>query len=70
MKIELTNQEALVLFEWLNQNSEKDGLFAHRAEQYVLWRMEARLKKTLLEPCMPDYEAILRNARTQVEESW
>ena len=70
MKIELTNQEALVLFEWLKQNSEKDELFAHRAEQYVLWCMEAQLDKALLEPCLSDYEAILRNARTQVEESW
>ena len=36
----------------------------------MLWRMEAQLDKALLEPCLPDYEAILRNARTQVEESW
>ena len=49
MKIELTNQEALVLFEWLCQNSEKDELFAHEAEQYVLWRMEAQLDKALLD---------------------
>ena len=36
----------------------------------MLWRMEAQLDKALLEPCLPDYEAILRKARAQVEESW
>ena len=70
MQIELTQQEALVLFEWLCQNSEKDELFAHQAEQYVLWRMEAQLEKALPEPCMPDYWQLVATARTQVEESW
>ena len=70
MQIELTQQEALVLFEWLHQNSEKDELFAHPAEQYVLWRMEAQLEKALSEPCMPDYWQLVATARTQVEESW
>lgn len=70
MQIELTQQEALVLFEWLHQNSEKEELFAHPAEQKVLWRMEAQLEKTLLEPCMPDYWQLVDVARAQVEESW
>lgn len=65
--VELTHAEALVLFEWLAKH---DGVLPidDPAEQDVLWRIEARLEKTLVEPLSPDYEAAVVAARKQVRE--
>ena len=37
MKIELTNEEALILFHWLNNNARKDEVFQDKSEQIVMW---------------------------------
>ena len=64
--LELSNAEALVLFEWLAAH---DGTVAVNdpAEQTVLWRLEAQLEKALVEPLSPDYKDALRRARSRVQ---
>ena len=66
MKIELTNEEALVLIEWLFHNSSHDELFQDKAAQYVLWSIECQLEKELSEPHSDHYLTSLTEARNAV----
>ena len=69
MKIELTNEQALVLSDWLHRNSRKESLFEDIAEQYVFWDMECQLEKELVEPFMENYNEILASARDTVKKN-
>ncbi len=70
LSIELSRNEALVLFEWLSRFSETGDLaFVHQAEQRVLWDIEAVLESQLVEPLAPDYESLLATAREAVRDS-
>lgn len=62
--IELSDAEALVLFEWLASHDELP--FDDGAEQTVLWSIEAQLEKTLIEPFRPEYRALVDAARAAV----
>jgi hypothetical protein len=63
----LTADQALVLFEWLAREDRKGALpTEHRAEQSVLWEIEAQLEKTLVAPLQPDYEVLLAAARERL----
>lgn len=62
--IELSDAEALVLFEWLASHDELP--FDDAAEQSVLWSIEAQLEKTLIEPFRPEYRALVDAARAAV----
>jgi hypothetical protein len=67
--IELTNDEALVLFEFiirLNQTESKSDV-RDLAEQKVLWAIEAQLEKVLIDPFKPDYLKILEEARSRLK---
>ena len=70
MKIELTNEQALVLSDWLHRNSRKESLFEDIAEQYVFWDMECQLEKELVEPFMENYNEILASARDTVKKNY
>lgn len=70
MKIELTNEEALVLSEWLYNNSGKDELFHDKAAQYVLWSIECQLEKELSEPHSDNYQTALAEARDAVRRKY
>lgn len=63
--IRLTQDEALVFFEWLAKH---DGSLPIEdpAEQDVLWRIEASLERVLAAPLSPDYQAVLAAARRRV----
>lgn len=66
MHIELTNDEALVLFEFLARFQETDRLeFAHVSEFFALNTVRAALDG-LVEPLMPDYSSLLQDARQRV----
>ena len=54
--ISLTKEEALILSDWLYQNSRKEELFSDIAEQTVFWNIECLLEK-VLEPS--DYSTSL-----------
>lgn len=63
----MSPDEALVLFEWLARENERDALpFDHPAEQRVLWDIEAILEAKLLVPFKPDYGELVRKAREAV----
>jgi hypothetical protein len=67
--IELSNKEALVLFEFLNRFDEEDAYpFADQAEQRVLWVLEGMLEKQLVEILSPHYDKLLAEAREQVRD--
>lgn len=71
MKLELNDDQALVLFEWLSRLDERDGLPAdHPSEEKVLWCIHGQLEKTLVEPFREDYAALVDRARKRVEESF
>lgn len=63
--IELTGDEALVLFEWLSQlDAAKLGV--GEAEERVLWKIEAVLEKSLVEPFAKNYAALVERARQRI----
>jgi hypothetical protein len=63
--IELSGDEALVLFEWL-AGLDSARLGVGEAEQRVLWRIEAALEKSLVEPFASDYRELVARARQRV----
>lgn len=77
MTIELTEEEALVLFDLLAEYGTKnDGRnleVRHAAERNALWALEAQLEKQLVAPFRPEYAEAVSRARATVEErggSW
>lgn len=69
--IELTADEALVLFELLARWGDTDDLavpLQHQAEQRVLWDILAVLESTLVEPLMPNYAGLVAKARKRVQD--
>ena len=71
IKIELSKDEALVLFEFLGRLNKQniDTLFEDQAEQRVLWDIESTLEKALSEPFLDNYLELLNNARAQVRDA-
>ena len=68
MKLELTQDEALVFFEWLARLDELDAFpHEHLAETYVLWSLHGQLEKVLVEPFSSNYRALVEQARSRVE---
>jgi hypothetical protein len=77
MVIELTDDEALVLFELLSDYGATDDgrmlAIRHVAERNALWRLEAALEKSLAAAFRPDYAEVLAAARARIEDqdgSW
>ena len=77
MQIELTDDEALVLFELLFSYGDSDDArqlaVRHVAERNALWALSAQLEKKLVAPFRKDYQELLSAARARVEErggSW
>lgn len=67
--VELTNQEALVLFEFLRRcDDENNYKFADQAEERMLWKLEGFLEKQLVEIFSPDYGRLLEEAREQIRD--
>lgn len=67
--IELSDDEAVVLFDWLSRHDDPNALkFQDQAEQRVLWDLLAHLENALDAPLSPDYENRLANARAEVRD--
>ena len=65
--VELSKDQALVLFEWLARTDDRNSLvFDHEAEQIVLWLLEGKLEKALSVQFSPLYEEHLVNARERI----
>lgn len=71
MKLELTDDQALVLFEWLARLDERDALpVDDPAEEQVLWVLHGQLEKALSEPFLPNYHELVEQARARVKASF
>jgi hypothetical protein len=68
INIELTKDEALVLFDFLGRfnKSNHEDIFQDQAEQKTLWNLEALLEKTLSEPFMTNYKDIIKQSRDNI----
>jgi hypothetical protein len=67
--LKLTNEEALVLFDWISRYNEDDkNVFQDQAEQRVLWDIEAMLEEQLVEPLDERYNDLLKFARDKVRD--
>jgi hypothetical protein len=68
MKLELTEDQALVFFEWLARLDEQDAFPCEDpAEEQVLWSLHGQLEKLLVEPFQPNYRELVEKARTRVK---
>lgn len=70
VNITLNSDEALVLFEFIARlNQQLDStLFEDRAEQRVLWDVEAMLETQLSASFQNDYFNLLKKAREKVRD--
>lgn len=67
--LELTTDQALVLFEWLARFNQKDDVaFEDDAERRVLFDLESKLESSLTAPLEPNYKELLAAARNQVRD--
>ena len=68
--ITLSENEALVLLEWLHNFNEGDHatLFRDQAEQRVLWDMEAELETVVSGIFDGNYQEILEKARREIRD--
>jgi hypothetical protein len=69
IKISLTKDEALVLFEMLSRFSDTEKLsIEHPSEERVLWNLNCVLEKILIEPFKSDYSELLQAARGRLKD--
>lgn len=68
--LELTKEEAIVLFDWISRlnEEEKPELFRDQAEERVLWDVEASIEKVISETFKSNYAEILSEAREKVRD--
>lgn len=65
--LELTADEALVLFEWLSRfNQKNDVMFEDAAEQRVLFDLESKIESSLTAPLEANYKEQLAEARSRL----
>ena len=68
--IELTSDEALVLYDWLTRfNQQAETACADQAEERVLFDLEAMLEKALAASVQSDYADVLAQARSNVRDA-
>lgn len=67
MQLELSSDEALVLFELISRMEKLEARpWSEAGEQEVIWRIEGQLEKVLLEPFQSNYKELVSQAREQV----
>lgn len=67
--LDLSEYEALVLFEFLSRfSNDKDLRIDDQAEARVLWDLCCVLETQLVEPLREDYSELLRKARNAVRD--
>jgi hypothetical protein len=67
MNFELTDDQALVFFEWLSRLDEQNAFpFDDEAEELVLWSLHGQLEKVLKAQFDPSYRELVSEARARV----
>ncbi|MBL8797856.1 MAG: hypothetical protein JNM56_28420 [Planctomycetia bacterium] len=70
VRLELTGDEALVLYEFLSRFEEQDTLsITDQAEQRALWNLHCLLEKQLVEMFAPNYLALVDAARDRLRDA-
>lgn len=71
MKLELTDDQALVFFDWLARLDERDAFpVDDPAEEQVLWCLHGQLEKTRPEVFKDNYRELVEHARARVKASF
>ncbi|HSQ56911.1 MAG TPA: hypothetical protein VLM40_14315 [Gemmata sp.] len=66
----LTNDEALVLFEFLSRFLDTNELkIEDQAEQRALWNLQCLLESRLVEILLPNYRELVDQARNRLRDS-
>jgi hypothetical protein len=69
VRLELTGDEALVLFEFLARFDDNNMLAVQdQAEERALWNLHCVLQKQLVEIFHPDYKELLTAARDRLRD--
>jgi hypothetical protein len=69
VSIDLSADEALVLFEFLTRYTDSDRLeTVDQAEQRVLWNLCALLERSIVPPVDPNYAEQLASARGRLRD--
>ena len=70
VKVELTGDEALVLFEFLSRFEDQERLVIDdQAEERALWNLHGLLEKQLVGPFDPRYKELLEAARARLRDA-
>jgi len=70
VRLELTGDEALVLFEFLSRFEDKGALSVEdQAEERALWNLRCLLQKQLVEMFDPKYKELVAAARDRLRDS-
>jgi hypothetical protein len=69
VRLELTADEALVLFEFLSSYCDSNVLsIEDQAEQRALWNLLCLLEKQLVEPFRPEYHQLVQQVRDRLRD--
>ncbi len=69
IKLSLTHDEALVLFEMMSRFSDTDKLaIEHQSEERALWNLCCLLEREMVEPFMENYNELLSEARERLKD--
>ena len=69
IQLEVTNDEALVLFDMLSRYSDTDALsIEHQSEQRALWNLTCIFEKVITEAFNGDYKTSLTAARERLKD--
>jgi hypothetical protein len=69
--ITITEDEALVLFEFFERFDKSDRMqFLHPAEYIALMRISSQIDRTTSAMLKPNYDTLLSNARSRIAEGF
>ena len=65
--VELTSDEALVLFEWLHRSEDVGHVLTPSAgQQIALWALSSVLESALVDPLAENYDDLVRDAESRL----
>ena len=67
--LKISKDEALILSDLLYRISENEDIFPDIAERQALWCIERQLDKILVEPFMPNYIELVKEAKDKIRYS-
>lgn len=68
ISINLSDEESIVLFDWITRFNEGENTFQDQAEERILFDLESVLEEKISETFNNDYNAVLQRAREKVRD--